>query len=96
MSHAKLLPSWQHNLSSTNMAANITSRIFILFVLLCIILDPVHARSFTIDYENDCFLKDGKPFRYISAGMHYFRVPRAYWKDRLLKIKAAGLNAVQT
>ena len=53
------------------------------------------CRSFTIDYERDCFLKDGKEFRYISGGFHYFRVPRYYWKDRLLKIKAAGLNAVQ-
>ena len=56
----------------------------------------VDGRSFTIDYDNYCFLKDGKPFRYISGGMHYFRVPRVYWKDRLLKMKAAGLNAVQT
>ncbi|XP_065844296.1 beta-galactosidase-like [Oscarella lobularis] len=53
-------------------------------------------RSFTIDYTNDCFLKDGKPFRYISGGMHYFRVPQPYWQDRLKKIRAAGLNAVQT
>ncbi|XP_065844297.1 beta-galactosidase-like [Oscarella lobularis] len=53
-------------------------------------------RSFTIDYKNDCFLKDGKPFRYISGGIHYFRVPRPYWQDRLKKIRAAGLNAVQT
>jgi beta-galactosidase len=53
-------------------------------------------RSFTIDYENNVFLKDGKVFRYISGGIHYFRVPRMYWKDRLMKMKAAGLNTVQT
>ena len=28
--------------------------------------------------------------------MHYSRVLEEYWKDRLLKFKAAGLNAVQT
>ena len=28
--------------------------------------------------------------------MHYSRVPRDYWEDRLTKFKAAGLNAVQT
>ena len=54
------------------------------------------ARSFVIDYDNDCFLKDGKPFRYISGSFHYFRVPRFYWRDRLMKMKAGGLNAVQT
>ena len=53
-------------------------------------------RSFTIDYEKNCFLKDGEPFRYISGGMHYFRVPDFYWGDRLKKLRAAGLNAVQT
>ena len=53
-------------------------------------------RSFTIDYERNCFLKDGKEFRYISGSFHYFRVPRFYWKDRLLKMKAGGLNAIQT
>ena len=53
-------------------------------------------RSFMIDYEEDCFLKDGEPFRYISGGMHYFRVPDFYWVDRLKKLRAAGLNAVQT
>ncbi|PNI73809.1 GLB1 isoform 18, partial [Pan troglodytes] len=51
---------------------------------------------FEIDYSRDCFLKDGQPFRYISGSIHYSRVPRFYWKDRLLKMKMAGLNAIQT
>ncbi|XP_054991247.1 beta-galactosidase [Sorex araneus] len=53
-------------------------------------------RTFAIDYEHNCFLKDGRPFRYISGSIHYSRVPRFYWKDRLLKMKMAGLNAIQT
>ncbi|OWK02484.1 GLB1, partial [Cervus elaphus hippelaphus] len=53
-------------------------------------------RTFQIDYHHNRFLKDGQPFRYISGSMHYFRVPRFYWKDRLLKMKMAGLNAIQT
>uniref|UniRef100_A0A670JUS7 Galactosidase beta 1 like n=1 Tax=Podarcis muralis TaxID=64176 RepID=A0A670JUS7_PODMU len=40
-------------------------------------------------------LKDGARFRYISGSIHYFRVPPAYWKDRLLKMYMSGLNAVQ-
>lgn len=31
-----------------------------------------------------------------SGAMHYFRVPREYWRDRLRKMRAAGLNAVET
>ncbi|XP_014845053.1 PREDICTED: beta-galactosidase-like [Poecilia mexicana] len=52
--------------------------------------------SFSVDYENNCFRKDGEQFRYISGSIHYSRIPRAYWKDRLLKMYMAGLNAIQT
>lgn len=52
-------------------------------------------RSFSIDYKTDCFLKDGKPFQYISGSIHYSRIPRYYWKDRLVKMYMAGLNAIQ-
>uniref|UniRef100_A0A8C2K7E2 Beta-galactosidase n=1 Tax=Cyprinus carpio TaxID=7962 RepID=A0A8C2K7E2_CYPCA len=52
--------------------------------------------SFSIDYHQNCFLKDGEPFRYISGSIHYSRIPRVYWKDRLLKMYMAGLNAIQT
>ncbi|XP_065171045.1 beta-galactosidase-1-like protein 3 [Atheta coriaria] len=31
-----------------------------------------------------------------SGAMHYFRVPRAYWRDRLRRMRAAGLNTVET
>uniref|UniRef100_H0WYG7 Beta-galactosidase n=2 Tax=Otolemur garnettii TaxID=30611 RepID=H0WYG7_OTOGA len=53
-------------------------------------------KTFKIDYSRDRFLKDGQPFRYISGSIHYSRLPRFYWKDRLLKMKMAGLNAIQT
>ncbi|KAM9257991.1 beta-galactosidase isoform 2-T2 [Cariama cristata] len=56
----------------------------------------IPQRSFEIDYDCDCFVKDGRPFRYISGSIHYSRVPRYYWKDRLLKMKMAGLDAIQT
>lgn len=52
-------------------------------------------RSFSIDYKNNCFLKDDKPFQYISGSIHYSRIPRYYWKDRLLKMYMTGLNAIQ-
>ena len=49
---------------------------------------------FTTDKKN--FLLDGEPFTVVSGAMHYFRVPRAYWRDRLMKIKACGMNTVET
>ncbi|XP_068543710.1 beta-galactosidase-1-like protein isoform X6 [Anas acuta] len=53
------------------------------------------ARSFQLDYEHDCFLRDGVPFRYVSGSIHYARVPRPAWRDRLLKMYMSGLNALQ-
>ncbi|KAL3066749.1 hypothetical protein OYC64_016654 [Pagothenia borchgrevinki] len=52
--------------------------------------------SFSVDYQRDCFRKDGEEFRFISGSIHYSRIPRVYWKDRLLKMYMAGLNAIQT
>uniref|UniRef100_A0A8B9CPL8 Galactosidase beta 1 like n=1 Tax=Anser brachyrhynchus TaxID=132585 RepID=A0A8B9CPL8_9AVES len=52
-------------------------------------------RSFQLDYEQDCFRKDGAPFRYVSGSIHYARIPRPAWRDRLLKMYMSGLNAVQ-
>jgi beta-galactosidase len=44
----------------------------------------------------DHFELDGKRFQIISGAIHYARVPRAYWRDRLKKAKAMGLNTVET
>ncbi|KAL1444999.1 hypothetical protein MTO96_045265 [Rhipicephalus appendiculatus] len=51
-------------------------------------------RSLVVDHTRATFVKDGQPFRFVAGEMHYFRVPRAYWEDRLYKIKMAGLNTV--
>lgn len=45
---------------------------------------------------NICLLLSWSLYRYISGSLHYSRVPAFYWKDRLTKMRAAGLNAVQT
>lgn len=66
-----------------------------LFLLLGLSIE-ISARTFEIDYKHNCFCKDGKPFQYISGSIHYSRVPRFYWKDRLLKMKMAGLDAIYT
>ncbi|KAJ8920356.1 hypothetical protein NQ315_005220 [Exocentrus adspersus] len=31
-----------------------------------------------------------------SGALHYFRVPKPYWRDRLRKLRASGLNTVET
>uniref|UniRef100_A0A8B9XS94 Beta-galactosidase n=1 Tax=Bos mutus grunniens TaxID=30521 RepID=A0A8B9XS94_BOSMU len=42
------------------------------------------------------FTLGNMPFLILSGTIHYFRVPRDYWKDSLLKLKACGFNTVTT
>ncbi|KAK5649401.1 hypothetical protein RI129_000430 [Pyrocoelia pectoralis] len=42
------------------------------------------------------FTLNNKNISLYSGSLHYFRVPQEYWRDRLRKMKAAGLNAVDT
>lgn len=52
------------------------------------------APAHTVTVSDGHFVVDGKPVQIISGEMHYSRIPPAYWRDRLLKAKAMGLNAV--
>ncbi|XP_074535593.1 beta-galactosidase-1-like protein 2 [Halichoeres trimaculatus] len=46
--------------------------------------------------DSSHFTLEGKPLRILGGSIHYFRVPRPYWEDRLLKLKACGLNTLTT
>ncbi|GGD12967.1 glycoside hydrolase family 35 protein [Pontibacillus salipaludis] len=45
--------------------------------------------------ENQFYL-NGEPYQILSGAIHYFRVVPEYWEDRLRKLKAMGLNTVET
>ena len=49
-----------------------------------------------LTYNDKTFLMDGKPYTILSGAMHYFRIPREYWRDRLTKLKECGFNTVET
>ena len=57
---------------------------------------PAPTAAHTFRADGDHFELDGKPFQIISGAIHYPRVPRAYWRDRLRKARAMGLNTVET
>ena len=42
------------------------------------------------------FFLDGKEIMLMSGAVHYFRIVPEYWKDRLQRVKACGLNCVET
>ncbi|KAM8955401.1 beta-galactosidase-1-like protein 2 [Lycaon pictus] len=53
-------------------------------------------RGVGLKVEGSSFTLDGSPFLIIAGTIHYFRVPREYWRDRLQKLKACGFNTVTT
>jgi len=57
---------------------------------------PLPNASHTLRASGDHFEMDGRPFQIIAGAIHYTRVPRAYWRDRLKKARAMGLNTVET
>lgn len=49
-----------------------------------------------ITYQDKQFYIDGKPMFLFGGELHYFRVPKTQWKDRIQKIKDAGFHLVST
>ena len=49
-----------------------------------------------VEFKNRSVIIDGKPVQIIAGAMHYFRVPREYWRDRMQKAVQMGLNCIET
>jgi beta-galactosidase len=75
-----------------------SSLAFLAFLILFAGVVTINARAqdHILRVVGDHFELDGKRFQIISGAIHYARVPRAYWRDRLKKAKAMGLNTVET
>ena len=55
-----------------------------------------HHTMPVLQIDGDAFTLDGRPFRIVSGGLHYFRVHPDHWADRLRKARLMGLNTVET
>ncbi|MFT5422987.1 MAG: beta-galactosidase [Phycisphaerales bacterium] len=50
----------------------------------------------SITFDGRSLLLDGRRIWVMSGSMHFQRVPRESWADRLWRLKLAGMNAVET
>ncbi|MGQ9699356.1 MAG: beta-galactosidase, partial [Armatimonadota bacterium] len=50
----------------------------------------------TVFYTPRAFLVDGRPVVLTSACIHFFRVPRELWRDRIQKARLGGMNTIET
>ena len=57
---------------------------------------PTRRFKRAITFSGRDFVVRGTKMKLLSGAMHYFRVPPAYWEDRMLKLKAMGLNTLET
>ena len=57
---------------------------------------PAPAAQAAIRVDGQGFTINGQPTYVASGSIHYARVPRALWRDRLLRLKRAGFNTVET
>ncbi|MBV9851344.1 MAG: beta-galactosidase [Armatimonadetes bacterium] len=57
---------------------------------------PAPAAKASIDFDGHGFLIHGRRTFLVSGSLHFARLPRAQWRDMLLKFKRAGYNTVQT
>jgi beta-galactosidase len=59
------------------------------------IYPPEPAAQSAIDWKDGYFLINGKPAFITSGEMHYARIPRELWRDRIWRSKQMGFNCMQ-
>lgn len=55
---------------------------------------PTLAQKNSFEIGNKTFLLNGKPFVVKAAEVHYPRIPRPYWEQRIKMCKALGMNTL--
>lgn len=75
---------------------NMKLKNLLFFAIIFLNVVCTFAQTHTFKLGDDAFLLDNKPFQMISGEMHYPRIPREAWRQRMKMAKAMGLNTVGT
>ena len=54
------------------------------------------AAASSIGWQGNYFVVNGKPTILWSGSIHYARIPREQWRERLIEAKRAGINTIQS
>ena len=67
-------------------------------ILLCLLIPFLSGGCFSpkerIRIDEGTFVVNGKDVQLICGEMHYPRIPHEYWRDRLQRARAMGLNTI--
>ena len=69
--------------------------IFFLALAICFSVNAQQPKH-NFALSDSAFMLDGKPFQIISGEIHYPRVPKEAWRQRMKMAKAMGLNTIGT
>lgn len=67
-----------------------------LFPILLSLIGFLTVQGQDFKIENGKFLVNGKSTQFVCGEMHYPRIPQEYWRDRIRRAKAMGINTVST
>jgi beta-galactosidase len=60
------------------------------------VTNQARAQQHSFSLGDSVFLLDNKPFQVICGEMHYSRIPREAWRQRMKMARAMGLNTIAT
>lgn len=66
----------------------------ILLILLALLSLSATGQQTRFEIKDGKFLYNGESIQLICGEMHYPRIPREYWEDRIIRAKAMGLNTI--
>lgn len=69
---------------------------FLLLFFLITLCAWCKSSRISFEIKDSVFLINGKPFQFICGEMHYPRIPQEYWRDRMQRAKAMGINTIST
>ncbi len=66
----------------------------ILNIIVSFLISSCSSPKEQVRIGNGTFTIEGKDIQLICGEMHYPRIPHEYWRDRLKRARAMGLNTV--
>lgn len=70
------------------------NKIIIVLALMFVSMQISVQATNKFETADGAFMLDGKPFVVKAAELHYPRIPKDYWEQRILMCKALGMNTV--
>ena len=68
--------------------------LFLILLVAASVFVGCSKKSHTFEIKDGKFLYDGEKVQLICGEMHYPRIPVEYWRDRMQRAKAMGLNTI--